>query len=276
MVHNSWDIRVTEIWSLRWEWKSNQQARKRKTTSLILPHPRLFLFISSSLSLSAPLSHMSFFPDTCLPFPLVSLSYLLLCGVELFVLWRFVYGGRNTPLLQAASSLSAHHTLHDSPPSLWSRDEQLLPSPWGVRFFCFVLFFLNFTSRQRIDTVCVSCFRPCRQTLCNSAMMWTEVTVLYIPVHPRGTCYLLKALFPEWSQMLESNPNKYKTSHKKENQTLNLFVARYLVCSSAIICDVWTLQLVIIAIKLGPNSGKHESWSDCDWPLNVKSDTDNL
>lgn len=62
-------------------------------------------------------------------------------------LWRFVYGGRNTPLLQAASSLSAHHTEHDSPPSLWCWDERFLLSPWGVRIFCFILSFLNFTSR---------------------------------------------------------------------------------------------------------------------------------
>lgn len=66
-----------------------------------------------------PLSQMSFFPDTCLPLSLVSLSHLLLCGVELFVFGGLFMGGRNTPLLQAASSLSAHHTEHDSPPSLW-------------------------------------------------------------------------------------------------------------------------------------------------------------
>lgn len=44
-------------------------------------------------------------------------------------------GGRNTPLFQAASSLSAHHAEHDSPPSLWCRDELLLPFPTGSQNF---------------------------------------------------------------------------------------------------------------------------------------------
>lgn len=64
-------------------------------------------------------------------------------------------GGRNTPLFQAASSLSAHHAEHDSPPSLWCWDELFLLSPQGVKIFCLVLSFLNFISRQRINTVCV-------------------------------------------------------------------------------------------------------------------------
>lgn len=65
------------------------------------------------------LSQMSFFPYTCLPFPLVSLSHLLLCGVDLFVFGDLFMGRRNTLLFQAASSVSAHHGEHDRTPSLW-------------------------------------------------------------------------------------------------------------------------------------------------------------
>lgn len=115
-------------------------------------HENTLVFSVSShllqLLSQCPLSHMSFFPDTCLPFPLVFLSHLLLCRVELFVFGGLFMGGRNTPLLQAASSLSAHHTEHDSPPSLWCWDELFLLSPRGVKIFCFTLSFLNLTSRQ--------------------------------------------------------------------------------------------------------------------------------
>lgn len=99
-------------------------------------------------------------------------------------LWRFVYGGRNTPLLQAASSLSAHHTEHDSPPSLWCWDELFLLSPWGVRISA--SFSPSWTSLQDSRSILcawanATCFGPYTQTLCNFAIMWIEVTYQFSP-----------------------------------------------------------------------------------------------
>lgn len=79
-----------EIWCPRWEFKSNQQAWKRDENASEAPFMKtptssaLPLHLVQRLS-KWPLSQMSFLPDTCLHFPLVSQSYLLLRGVELFV-----------------------------------------------------------------------------------------------------------------------------------------------------------------------------------------------
>lgn len=113
--------------------------------------------ISSSFSLSA-LRHRchSFLTPVC-PFPLVSLSHLLLCGGGTVCFLEVCLWGKEYPAAPGRlSSLSAHHTEHDSPPSLWCWDELFLPSPWGVRIFCLALSFLNFTLRQPIDMVCAS------------------------------------------------------------------------------------------------------------------------
>lgn len=121
--------------------------------------------------------HLSALPS-CLPVPSPSLWGGTVC------FWRFVYGGRNILLLQADSSLSAHHTEHDSPPSLWCWDELFLMSPWGVKIFCFSLSSLNLTSDGR-SILCApensACFGPCTQTLCNLTAMWFEVMYLFNP-----------------------------------------------------------------------------------------------
>lgn len=100
---------MIKIWRPRPESKPNQQARKRGTTSLVLfswRHPCLQLSSPPASLLVASLTcitlswHLSGLPS-CLTIPSPSLWGGTVC------FWRFVYGGRNTPLFQAASSLSS-------------------------------------------------------------------------------------------------------------------------------------------------------------------------
>lgn len=123
------------IWSIGLE--STLAGKKEKVWRCF--HENMPGFSSSShLVFYCPLSHMSFFPDTCLPLTLVSPSCLLLCWAKLFVFFGGLFmGGRNTLLLQASSSLSAHHTKHDRPPSLWCWDELFLLLPHRESFFYF-------------------------------------------------------------------------------------------------------------------------------------------
>lgn len=112
-------------------------------------HPRPL--ISSSFSLTGPCHrcHSSLTP--------VCPSLSSHCPISFSAGWNCLFfgglfmGGRNTLLLQAASSLSAHHTEHDSPPFLWCWDELLRPSPWGVKIFLLrsLLLELHFKTADR-------------------------------------------------------------------------------------------------------------------------------
>lgn len=121
-----------------------------------------------------PLSGMSLFRDTCLPSPFVSPSRLLLGGVELFVfrgLFTGVGGGvEEYPRCSGASTLSAHHAEHDSPPSLRCRDELFLPIPRGLKLFC-LRFPTSLPDSRSIPRARASviCFRRPARTLCDFA-----------------------------------------------------------------------------------------------------------
>lgn len=103
-----------------------KKASRRRERAARLP----LSWRRSSSSPPAPLSglchgcHSSLTP-VCPPLPSPR-------PVSVSVGWSCLFsGGRNTPLFRAASRLSAHHAEHDSPPSLWRRDEPPLPDTAG-------------------------------------------------------------------------------------------------------------------------------------------------
>ena len=239
---------------------------------------------------------MSFFPDTCLPFPLVSLSHLLLCGVELFVFGGLFTGGRKTPPLQAASSLSAHHTEHDSPPSLWCRDELLSPVPVGSQNLLLrsLPLELHFKTVDRYDVreqTLPALGRVHKHCVILQRCGWRLYTGSVLEELMCNVEFFLSArkqsLNENW--VLTEKASFYnhhrgvriKTDiciSKSRNDHVRFLIFSSTLCNPDVICSVWTVQLVITAMKLGLNSGKHERWEDWDWPVigsDVKSDTDN-
>lgn len=123
---------------------AGQQEGDNKSGAPFMKTPSSPALISSSFSLSG-LCHRyhSFLTPVC-PSLLSHRPISFSVGRNCLFFGGLFMGGKNTPLFQAASSLSAHHAEHDSPPSLWCWDELYLLSPRGVKFFCLVLSFLNF------------------------------------------------------------------------------------------------------------------------------------
>lgn len=253
--------------------------------------------------------------DVTLFWHLSALPLLSHCPISFSVGWNCLFfgglfmGGRNTPLLQAASSLSAHHTEHDSPPSLWCWDELFLPVPMGSRKFSAWLS-PSWTSLQDSGSILcaranATCFGPCTQTLSNFAVIWFEVMYLFSPKGnecfiertyffppPHINCpwmeiqfWLKQVILELWVLEAKKVQTAVKVNQRhKIPPNLNTCLFYLLsfsltLCNYHVICTVWTIQLVIIAVKLSLNSGKRECWKDYDWPVNgndVKSDTDNL
>lgn len=142
-------MRVIKIWS------PGQRARRRKTTSLTLLSKKTHCCLQLILS-SPPASHLvPSVTDVILALtpvcpPLWShCPVFFFCGVELFVLGGLFVGGRSTLLLQAASSLSAHHTEHVGPP-LFGAEMRCFSRPHGEsEFSASVLLELHFKTADR-------------------------------------------------------------------------------------------------------------------------------
>lgn len=239
-----------EIWRSRWESKSNQQARKRETTSLMLlswklPHLQLFLFISSSFSLSA-LCH------TCHSFLTPVWPFLLShCPISFSVGWNCLFlevclWGEGIPRCSRPPLLFQLITQNMTALLLFGAEMSCFSCPHGESGFS-ASFSSSWTSLQDSWSILcawanATCFRPCTQTLCNFAMMWIEVTYQFSPrglnvslsagvyriVFPHIRCTWMEIYYQHWTWVLKAKnlqiPINGNQSYKiQNNQILILF-----------------------------------------------------
>lgn len=187
-----------EIWCLRWESKSNQQAWKRERTSRMLlswklPHLQLFLFIFSSSSLSA-LCHRC---HSCLT-P-VCTFLLSRCPISFSVGWNCLFlevclWGEGIPRCSRLPLVFQLITQNMTALLLFGAEMSCFSRPHGESEFS-ASFSPSWTSlRDSGSILCAwanaTCFGPCTQTLCNFAMMW--IAVAY-QLSPRALNVLLSA-----------------------------------------------------------------------------------